>query len=327
MVEDESMNQWSKKLNENVSGGGGCAEAWEAAENQRNTGRRTFLAGVIGSLLTGVSASKVLAAGGDDIPAEGELETVVEELDGRARDDALANLLSDPEAHQIHTELASQASRVDRSAAKAYRARYQDQAWEVVTLPYAIPIRESSHGPDPRTNIDAGVTWSSRDDFGAVGYVAESTPQPGRKISQDVQEAIDQSNINYSSQDATPYRVSLTTVTADGSSLQTRTNSRTIPIQGSSTSNVSPEADLSDCACTVYTALCSPCGLPDWGCINTLAGAYAGEIAACSACYSAPSQLTCVPCLGTVIEQLASGETPICCFCNAFDPPDIPWPF
>lgn len=324
MSKEPSQNEWRDELNDDITDGGGCVEAWEATQSRRNTGRRTFLAGVVGSLLTGMSASKVVAINRGHGSNGEDLQTEVVELGEQETGAALSELFGDREALQIHREFLTEGFRRDDSQAEAYRVRYEGDSWVVVNLPYVPHGSRSQSHTESQTvaKVDAGLTWSSRGDFDSVGYISEASPAPDAEISADIQEAMEDENIQYSRDTTTPVEVSLTTVAVDDPGVHTETNSRTVPLENSSTTGDVNTEDFSDCYCTVITALCSPCGTPDWGCINTLAGAYAAEIGACSVCAAEPTKLTCVPCLGAIAEQLASGETPICCFCDTWD---LPW--
>lgn len=55
------------------------------------------------------------------------------------------------------------------------------------------------------------------------------------------------------------------------------------------------------------------CSRVNWACVLSVAGAWAGTIAACGACIIDPSRLTCLACVGAAVS--ASGGTLGCSFC------------
>lgn len=52
----------------------------------------------------------------------------------------------------------------------------------------------------------------------------------------------------------------------------------------------------------------------DWGCVLSVAGAWAGSIGACAACVADPSKITCISCVAAVLS--AAGATLSCDWCD-----------
>lgn len=56
------------------------------------------------------------------------------------------------------------------------------------------------------------------------------------------------------------------------------------------------------------------CSSVNWACVLSIAGAWAGSIAACGSCMLDPSRLTCLACIGAVMS--ATGATLGCSVCD-----------
>jgi len=197
-----SEHSYREKIKERVGSGGGCAEAWEAAQELRSeesvsSGRRNFVAGIGASLLFGVSATKAVRAAGGDAPDK--LETEVSELDGVDRAEAIEQALSDEEVTLVRKSLQSRDLSENRQSATAHKSVYGDEEYLTVKIPFET-------NRDSRTDLErsAGIIWSSWSSGLTHGFISEREVNRDATVSEDMKRLYEESEVGFASMDTVP---------------------------------------------------------------------------------------------------------------------------
>lgn len=306
------VSAYKKKLNERLPSGGGCAEAWEATQEQRQTGRRRFL-GVLGGLLLGTSAAGTVSA--EDINLPESPNTTVEELDGQETKDVLKAAKRDEQFTQLLHELTSRGLTPNVQTSVAYRSQYKDREWRFVRVPFEGHVTETSYR-------SGGLIWTEFDGEDPHAYISHMEIKENGSLSNDVVKALDRSGSDYQSKDTVPIEITHTSLRSDGKTISEERNSRTAPMEQNPSGNSSiGTQSLGDCACTSIFGggLCFPCGTPKLDCIYDLANAYAAEIVACGVCLAPTGGelAECAVCIAAIIDN---DEWIFCCYCDLGGP-------
>ncbi|ELZ56775.1 MULTISPECIES: hypothetical protein [Halorubrum] len=333
----------AQALNERMKSGGGCAEAWEAAqemrdEKKKSSNRRQLLTGIGASLLFGTSLTKTVSA--QTVSESKKPDVEVEELSDEERTGAVKKALSDPQVEKIESNLRDRGMKQDRESAVAQRASGEEGSKLTVRIPYKIP-NDLSEGVEKY----AGIIWSSWNDGLTHGFVSKRELKPGTPLSPDVKEAFEESNVNYESADTVSTEVSYTTIGSTeveytsskkkkkatfshSGSVSENTESLVVPVEKSSSEEASQEG-IADCLCTASfgtspITACAPCGTVKPDCIGQIVSNLGAELGACAGCGAAAVitsggavAAACLPCLGAIAESFGSGEiNSLCCWCN-----------
>lgn len=350
MVETPCDDSFVEQLDDEMKEGGGCAEAWATAtrlrkSNSKTAGssRREFVGSVVASIVFGIGATGSAAAKEHtERPEEVDLQTTSKLLPSRettnlvtqARSTKGVKLLErklrpgQPRQHakenleesEFGSNRANPALQPDLTEATAYHVEYEQKSWEFVHIPYRHPRPQSKN----IISTDAGILWSTRDQRDPIAYNVTyrdetdvSKPEIASELSDQLRKDIDPENVRSVKED-------MILLQADNGEILTSswTDERAL------TTNEEPHAgqpttqadDLMDCVCYGYfAALCSPCGLPDWGCTVQLAEHFSVEIAACGTCAVTKNSGACAACLGAIVETGLGGEFDnLCCPCNSF---------
>lgn len=342
MGNTEKDDSHAQEISENISGGG-CAEAWEAAqelreEDQSTRSRRNVMLGVGASLLFGVSATGATQAKKADAPDQ--LETTVQSLDGGEKKEAINIALANDDVENIREELQSRGLSADLKSATAHKSVYDENEHLTIKIPFET--REES---DNKIERSAGLIWSSWSSGLTHGFISKREIKKDATISADVREIYNKSNVDISSMDSLPVEIKYTTISqkseqetdessvsiasnTSGGEIEVNTNSQTVPLKDRSERRLSTQG-VGDCICTAVlgtnpVTACAPCGTHKPDCLAQIVSTFGAEIGACAGCAvasawtgGAGAVAACTPCLGAIAESVGSGEiNDVCCWCD-----------
>ncbi|ADQ69118.1 hypothetical protein C499_05960 [Halogeometricum borinquense DSM 11551] len=345
-VSDE--DGYVEKLRDKIGSGGGCAEAWQAAQEIRdsgsvNVGRRKLLTGIGASLLFGVSATDAVAATSGETSED--LETEVTELDGAKKKEVIKTAQADSSVQSARNKLQSRGWTANVDEATAHQSVHEGEKNLTVRIPY-----QNSDASPSGVQEDAGIIWSTWSSGLTHGFISRREVRKGASLSKDAKEAYEQSDIDLQSTDTVPVEISYTIFnedqsdSSDSATVQSTkgtentgedsSNSLIVPVQKSSSRSDSVNSGASvqsageattqgiaDCACTATlgtnpVTACAPCGTVKPDCLVQIISNYGSEIGACAGCATVAALTSgagaiaggCLPCLGTIGETVASGK-------------------
>lgn len=333
----KEKSDYQDEVSDAVGDGGGCAEAWEATQELRSGGRRTFMASAIGALFSGASLSNVAAADAtEDVPVDPEKST--SELSDSEKEELLNEAQSDDRFRAIWKKLRSEGLQPDSKSIVGYRTTFEDQEWEFIRMPFSVKDNDTLH---LERNGDiyksGGVIYNTLDEVSPHGYITTREVNYASE-STEVKKELQEGGIDIDSIDTVPVVVAHTKYSADSLRTRGRSRSEKEPTQTSTVSAQSVEKEsnsltfpvasggqVSAQGCECNSALanpltaCAPCGIPDSDCIPELANVYAVEIATCGTCVASSGWITaaCATCLATIYEEDEFGF--FCCPCDACD--------
>ncbi len=317
MIKESKANEvdsYQEELSNAVDDGGGCYEAWETAQVSRMGSRRSFMTGVVASLLTGASIGSISAA--ETISADPEKE--ISELTKTEKQQLVKEARSDTRVQAIQREHVSRGLKPDSNSVVGYKTTYQDRELRFVRIPFSTngssSLRLSDDGDVSKTG---SIIWNTAEEIDPYGYV--TTYQVDYTATPDeIEQALRENGVSIDSIDTAPVVTDYTHIGTNGrTNVNTNSNSVTLPI--------ATEREITAQGCECSSAFfnpitaCAPCGVPDGECMNDLANVYALEIVACGSCVATSGWLTkaCAACVATIIEENQLGFT--CCPCRACD--------
>jgi len=339
-VTDKNVGQ---AIKDRMESGGGCAEAWEAAQEVRDektnsSNRRQLLTGIGAALLFGTSVTNTVSAQAIDDSEKPDVS--VEELTGKEEANGIRRARSDPQVKKIEAEFRDRGMRQDLDSAVVQRSSGGETPTLTVRIPYEI-----SDDLDSDVEKYAGIIWSSWSDGLTHGFVSKRELKPGTPLSPDVKKEVEKSDVGYRSDDTVSVELSYTTVGAteeklvssdqenrtrssDVDSVSENTESLVVPVKKSPSREVSQEG-IGDCLCSATfgnnpVTACAPCGTVKPDCLSQIVANFGAELGACAGC-AVGSVITsggavavaCLPCFGAISESFASGEiNNVCCWCN-----------
>ncbi|WP_423745114.1 hypothetical protein V5735_03555 (plasmid) [Haladaptatus sp. SPP-AMP-3] len=342
--ESESYSDYQKRLSDQIGDGGGCAEAWEAAEKTRNTGsvgRRRYMVGMAGALLFGANAVDAASAkrkNSEDIE-EQVRNTKVQKLKGEKKHAAVQSALSDTEI--LRRELNKYGfQKTDVQSATVTKSTYERKSHLVVKIPFE-PANPSETSDNSNVRRSSSIIWDSRDTGITQGNIETREIAKESEISDDVSKLIEKSDMDLSNRETVPVQLTNTIISPDpdsSGSVSTKTHSRVVPVAKqpkSSAAQAAVQADgdvttnaLIDCVCTAGlgtnpVTACAPCGTIDNACVTQIIATFGPSIAVCGGCLAGgipvvPLSVTaCASCIMGIFQNIAK-ETigNLCCWCN-----------
>jgi hypothetical protein len=330
-------------LNDRMESGGGCAEAWEAAqeirdEKRTNSNRRQLLSGIGAALLFGTSVTNTVNAQSDDDSEIPDVE--VEELTGEEKTKGLKKALLDPQVEKIEAEFQNRGMKQDLDSAVVQRATGEGEPSLTVRIPHNI-----SDDSGKAVEKYAGIIWSSWSDGLTHGFVSKREMKPDAQLSPEVKKEFEEDDLSSDSDEIVPVEVSYTkfgatevnSVSSDQEnkpeisivdSLSEETDSLVVPVKKSSSKEVSQQG-TGDCICTAVlgtnpVTACAPCGTVKPDCLSQIVANFGGSLGACGGCAAGAIFTSggaiiaaCIPCFGMISEEVASGDIKdVCCWCN-----------
>lgn len=337
---DLAPEQIAKEINEEMGNGGGCTEAWEAAQRIRdsnlvaNNSRRHFLGAIISSVVLGGAANTAAADDRDinktQIEEEvGELETNTTRLDANDTAELANEILENKDVKDLRKYLKrneGSKGKMDVSDSSAYRVNYRDQNWEFIH----VPFRAQSNNDADINRSKAGIIWSSREGRDPYGYhvlLSQSNESVSKTESNGFIE-----NTQLDHDDITTYKEIVTTIQVNDGKTTTTEVSNTTPLVdnkekledelrgGASIENSYSTENILECACFISLppqGTCPPCSSYDWGCVYQIAENFSAEIAICGTCAATKNTTPCAACMGYAVEYILSGGyNDLCCPCS-----------
>jgi hypothetical protein len=346
-TEDQRSDAVARRIEENMDDGGGCTEAWAAARRLRESApepivssRRSFIGGIVASVVFGATAAQGAAAEettshAEVNPEQMELKTESEGLSDRATEKLFTKIQEQPEVPQVIGRIEERLDKALRShshdsfelnvdRATARRVIYEEAEWKFIHIPYSTPV----------PSVDAGLVWTNREGRQPYGYVSTLEKRPDHSVSSLLQELPKKNSIDYEAADVQAMEHSVTTIEANDGATTSNSFSEVVPIaqnkealieqatnESVETSNVTSQ-NIYDCACFLFVIpkyQCTPCGTWDLGCLYLIAEEFAAEIAICGTCTATRNKTPCVACAGYAVEYILGGDYEhLCCPCDTY---------
>ncbi len=309
---EQSIEEYRTELSESVDDGGGCAEAWEALSAERNSSRRGFLTATVATMFVG--SGTAAAERGMDV--ELDADKTITELDQQEEDRLVEKALGSDKLNSTREQLRSHGLRPDQQNVSAYRSTYKGKEWRFVRVPFTSEESSRATLDSTTPQYKGAVVWNTLDEISPYGYLTTKEVVRGGEVSPEVERALENDDIDISSLDTVPVKVTNTVIGPDE---HDNSDSLVFPV----TEEQSGVSTQNDCACTALfgspLTACAPCGTPDIDCISDLVNNYAVEIVACGACAVSRGWLTkeCATCVATILEE--DNYDAFCCWCDAID--------
>lgn len=285
--DDSGEEDYGEELQDKMDGSGGCAEAWQAAQEIReseksgslNVGRRRVLTGIGASLIFGVSATDTIAATSNTTPPE-NLDTDVIELVGDKKRKVVKAARADNTVRSARDQLKSNGWTPNVDEATAQKSVHEEESSFTVKIPY-----QNANSSPSGVQESAGIIWSTWNSGLTHGFISRREIRKGASLSKEVKDLYDNTDISVQSSNVVPVEVSYTIFNenrsgtlkgADSNAAQSTTatvsgntarsppsNSVVVPVQKSSSKTSSSQSGVStqsvggvtpesvvDCACT-----------------------------------------------------------------------------
>lgn len=324
---DDGRSEYQRTLSDRTSDGSGCAETWEATQAIRadNSNRRQFMAGLVGSIFFGATATSTVSA--KEVDVETDPDKTIRDLSKSELRSILRTAVANRDVGRIQEQLDSEGLDPDYSSVKAKRVTYKEEEWRWIRIPYTDSTDSSRNGTFERKGA---VVWNSYEKVEPYGYVTEQSVDRGAELSNDIVDALAETDIDVADFDTVPVTVEHRTFAVENGDVSIDANSRTVPI-ATDREKIAAESDEvsteDGCGCTAFAGnplmACAPCSTIDTDCVSDIAQNYSVEIVACGACVGTGGWATwkCAACIAAVLES--DGGDNLCCWYNSCSVPIV----